>query len=253
MLVFLAFAVAWLMVGIPLSQLFSNWALSAAQDGRPLRARTSPGATCAPSEARSVCVGRGYAAAAEAGGGRRSCSALRSPACDPGLLGYFTAATAPARVPTLFLGVVPIPHLTGPNPVWFGIIDRRTAPWRRCSSSSLAGMRWQRSTITFVEDRRWCECGAERPRASSVTRGRGLAPQRRMGPGHCEEPDSDRHHRSSLHVGAAAPAGDPNGRAPPVVTSARSCDCGRCQAGRGEAEKPLFITCWLAPSRNRIP
>ncbi len=38
------------------------------------------------------------------------------------VLGYLTAATAPARVPTLFLGVVPIPHIVGTNATWFGIL-----------------------------------------------------------------------------------------------------------------------------------
>ena len=35
------------------------------------------------------------------------------------VLGYLTAATAPARVSTLFLGVIPVPHLVGPAPGWF--------------------------------------------------------------------------------------------------------------------------------------
>ncbi len=35
------------------------------------------------------------------------------------LLGYFVAATAPARVPTLFLLVLPVPHVVGPNEAAF--------------------------------------------------------------------------------------------------------------------------------------
>lgn len=31
------------------------------------------------------------------------------------ILGYLTAASAPARVPTLFLGVIPVPHLLTPD------------------------------------------------------------------------------------------------------------------------------------------
>jgi cytochrome b561 len=38
------------------------------------------------------------------------------------LLGYLTAATAPARIPTLFLGVVPVPHVVGTNPAWFAVL-----------------------------------------------------------------------------------------------------------------------------------
>jgi cytochrome b561 len=37
-------------------------------------------------------------------------------------LGYLTAATAPARIPTLFLGVVPVPHLVGTDPAWFAVL-----------------------------------------------------------------------------------------------------------------------------------
>ena len=35
------------------------------------------------------------------------------------VLGYFTAATAPAQVPTLFLGVINVPHLVGTDPAAF--------------------------------------------------------------------------------------------------------------------------------------
>jgi cytochrome b561 len=38
------------------------------------------------------------------------------------LLGYFTAATAPIGIPTLFLGVIPIPHIVGADPVWFAVL-----------------------------------------------------------------------------------------------------------------------------------
>jgi cytochrome b561 len=37
-------------------------------------------------------------------------------------LGYLTAATAPAQVPTLFLGVIPVPHLVGTDPAWFAVL-----------------------------------------------------------------------------------------------------------------------------------
>ncbi len=38
------------------------------------------------------------------------------------MAGYLTAATAPAKIPTLFLGVIPVPHLVGTNPAWFGVL-----------------------------------------------------------------------------------------------------------------------------------
>ena len=40
------------------------------------------------------------------------------------LFGYLTAATAPAKVPTLFLGVIPIPHIVGTSRFWFAILRR---------------------------------------------------------------------------------------------------------------------------------
>lgn len=38
------------------------------------------------------------------------------------LLGYFTAATAPIGVPTLFFGIIPVPHIVGPNRAWFDVV-----------------------------------------------------------------------------------------------------------------------------------
>ena len=38
------------------------------------------------------------------------------------ILGYFTAATAPAQIPTLFFGVIPVPHVVGTNPVAFAVL-----------------------------------------------------------------------------------------------------------------------------------
>jgi cytochrome b561 len=40
------------------------------------------------------------------------------------VFGYLTAATAPIGVPTLFLGVVPVPHLVGTSKFWFDILRR---------------------------------------------------------------------------------------------------------------------------------
>jgi cytochrome b561 len=38
------------------------------------------------------------------------------------ILGYLTAATAPAQVPTLFLGVIPVPHLVSTNAEAFAVL-----------------------------------------------------------------------------------------------------------------------------------
>jgi cytochrome b561 len=40
------------------------------------------------------------------------------------ILGYLTAATAPARIPTLFLGIIPVPHAVGADPVAFVLLRR---------------------------------------------------------------------------------------------------------------------------------
>jgi cytochrome b561 len=40
------------------------------------------------------------------------------------LLGYLVAATAPARIPTLFLGVIPVPHLLGTDPARYDALRR---------------------------------------------------------------------------------------------------------------------------------
>ena len=37
-------------------------------------------------------------------------------------LGYLTAATAPVAIPTLFLGVIPVPHVVGTDPAWFQVL-----------------------------------------------------------------------------------------------------------------------------------
>ncbi|HYZ32416.1 MAG TPA: cytochrome b/b6 domain-containing protein, partial [Crenalkalicoccus sp.] len=37
-------------------------------------------------------------------------------------LGYLTAATAPARIPTLFLGIIPVPHIVGTDPAWYAVL-----------------------------------------------------------------------------------------------------------------------------------
>jgi cytochrome b561 len=42
--------------------------------------------------------------------------------CVTPILGYLTAATAPARIPTLFLGVIPVPHIVGTDSAWFAVL-----------------------------------------------------------------------------------------------------------------------------------
>jgi len=57
---------------------------------------------------------------------RRAASAVHAALvgllCATPILGYLTAATAPARIPTLFLGVIPVPHVVGTNFAWFAVL-----------------------------------------------------------------------------------------------------------------------------------
>lgn len=118
-LVLLGFVVAWIMVAIPLHELLAKFMLYQLHKSvgltvflltvirlavRVRRGRPAPDAAIPRRQrlAASIVHGLFYGLL------------LVIPA-----LGYLTAATAPALVPTLFLGVIPIPHLVGPNPAWF--------------------------------------------------------------------------------------------------------------------------------------
>ncbi len=52
------------------------------------------------------------------------------------VLGYLTAATAPANVPTLFLGVIPVPNPIGRNPALFAVVQ----PVHRAAAIGLVGL-----------------------------------------------------------------------------------------------------------------
>lgn len=121
-LILLAFPLGWLMVGVPLSQLLAKFLLYQlhktlgilvfalavvrllvrVRRGRPRCDSDIPGWQRGTAEAVHVLL---YALI------------FVVP-----LLGYLTAATAPARIPTLFLGLIPVPHLVGPDPIWFPVL-----------------------------------------------------------------------------------------------------------------------------------
>jgi cytochrome b561 len=121
-LVLLVFPLGWLMVGVPLNQLLLKFLLYQLHKTlgilafalavirllvRARRARPSwdEGIPDWQRQAASAVHALLYA------------GLLATP-----MLGYFTAATAPIGIPTLFLGVIPIPHIVSPNPVWFSIV-----------------------------------------------------------------------------------------------------------------------------------
>ena len=65
------------------------------------------------------------------------------------VLGYLTATTSPTPVPTMFLLLLPVPHLTGPNPAAYEVV-RQLHQWLAIALVGLGcwhGMRaWRVST-----------------------------------------------------------------------------------------------------------
>lgn len=121
-LVLVAFAVAWLMVAVPLSDLLAKFLLYQLHKTigllvfalllwrLALRLRRGRPAWEAELPAWQVrAAGRMHAA-------------LYALMLVVPVLGYFVAATAPAQVPTLFLLVVPVPHVVGPSEAAFAVL-----------------------------------------------------------------------------------------------------------------------------------
>ena len=54
------------------------------------------------------------------------------------MLGYLTGCTAPARMPTLFLGLIPVPHILPADRAWFSVL-RPTHQWSAVFLVVLAG------------------------------------------------------------------------------------------------------------------
>ncbi len=117
-----AFAIAWVMVGVPLAELLLKFVLfqvhktlgilaflvALARLGlRAARGRPAEDAALPPWQVRA-------AAGAHA--------ALYVLLLATPVLGYLTASLAPLRIPTLFFGMIPLPALTGPDKAWFAIV-----------------------------------------------------------------------------------------------------------------------------------
>jgi cytochrome b561 len=121
-LIAVAFAVAWVMVAVPLTELLVKFVLYQVH-------KTLGLTVLALVLWRLVLRARRGRPAWEADlppWQRRAASwmhvALYALALAVPVLGYFTAATAPARVPTLFLLVIPIPHVVGPSEAGFDVL-----------------------------------------------------------------------------------------------------------------------------------
>jgi cytochrome b561 len=121
-LVALGFAVAWLMVAVPLSQLLLKFLLYQLHKTIGLLVL---GLTLARLPLR---LWRGRPAwetdlpAWQQHAAGRLHLALYGLLLVVPVLGYFTAATAPAQVPTLFLGVINVPHIVGTDPDAFALL-----------------------------------------------------------------------------------------------------------------------------------
>jgi len=122
LLIAVGFALAWAMVAVPLQALLAKFALYQLHKTiglivpalvlwrlwlRARRGRPAWGEALPPWQRRA-------AAAMHAG--------LYALALAVPVLGYFTAATAPQAVPTLFLFVLPVPHAVGPDADAFATI-----------------------------------------------------------------------------------------------------------------------------------
>lgn len=121
-LVVLGFLVAWVMVAVPLRDLLVKFLL--------YQAHKTLGLLVLLLTAARVLVRRRQGRPAWDGDlpgwQRRAASGMHlglyALLLTVPVLGYFTAATAPAQVPTLFLLVIPIPHLVGVDPTAFAVL-----------------------------------------------------------------------------------------------------------------------------------
>jgi cytochrome b561 len=121
-LVSAGFVLAWIMVAVPLRDLLTKfllyqlhktfgltvlallawrWAL------RARRGRPAPEAAMPRRERLAAALGQG---------------ALYALLLVVPVLGYLTACVAPGGIPTLFLAVIPIPSVTGPDPAWYAVL-----------------------------------------------------------------------------------------------------------------------------------
>lgn len=122
LLVFLAFPLGWWMVAVPLRHLLLKFILYQlhktiglivfAAVGSRLVLRMLHGRPCA--EAGLSAARQRVAAAMH---GLLYAMLLATP-----VLGYLTASSAPAAIPTLFLGVIPLPNVLAPNAGRFAVL-----------------------------------------------------------------------------------------------------------------------------------
>jgi len=121
-LVVAGFALSWIMVAVPLRDLLSKFLLFQAHKTigltvaallvwrlvlRARRPRPAPEDTLTAAERRAATAGQ---------------AVLYALLGAVPVLGYLTACTAPAGIPTLFLLVFPVPAVIGPDPAWYAVL-----------------------------------------------------------------------------------------------------------------------------------
>jgi cytochrome b561 len=145
-----AFALAWVMVAVPLEQLLLKFVLYQAHKTLGLlvlacvlarlawRARR-----CRPDwEPDLSAVHRRAAAAGHA--------LLYALALLVPVLGYLTAGAAPGSVPTLFLFVLPVPNIVGSDPALFAVLR----PLHRAAAILLVACALAHAGFAFYQHRR---------------------------------------------------------------------------------------------------
>jgi cytochrome b561 len=117
-----AFAIAWVMVGVPLTKLLLKFVLFQVHKTLGILAFLAVLARLALRAQRGRPAEDAAVPAWQARAASRAHAALYALLVVTPLLGYLTASLAPLRIPTLFLGVIPLPALTGPDQAWFAIV-----------------------------------------------------------------------------------------------------------------------------------
>jgi cytochrome b561 len=120
--VVVAFCLAWVMVAVPLTDLLLKFTLyqvhktlgilafvaAFARLGLRLRnGRPKPDETLPPWQRRAAAFAHG---------------ALYALLLATPMLGYLTASLAPLSIPTLFLGVIPLPAIAQPSQDWYPVV-----------------------------------------------------------------------------------------------------------------------------------
>ncbi len=121
-LVAAGFALGWIMVAVPLRDLLTKFLLFQAHKTigltvaalliwrlalRARRPRPAPEAALTAAERRAAAAGQ---------------AVLYALLAAVPVLGYLTACTAPSGIPTLFLLVLPVPAVIGPDPSWYAVL-----------------------------------------------------------------------------------------------------------------------------------